>query len=78
MSIYDEIITMVVTKHKTYRVDGTNKTNNMVHFNADNRYSFIFISITDERRPPYLAGNPPLINLVEWIASALKTEKKTK
>ena len=38
--------------------------------------SFILISITDDNRPPYLAGNPPLTNLVEFMASELKTEKK--
>ena len=38
--------------------------------------SFILISITDDNLPPYLAGKPPLTNLVELIASELNTEKK--
>ena len=34
------------------------------------------MSITEDNLPPYLAGKPPLTNLVELIASELNTEKK--
>ena len=38
--------------------------------------SFMRISSTEESRPPYLAGKPPLISVIVFNASALKTEKK--
>ena len=34
-----------------------------------------FISKTEDNRPPYLAGKPPLVSVTFFIASALKTEK---
>ena len=34
-------------------------------------------SITEESRPPYLAGIPPLYKVTSLMASGLKTEKKT-
>ena len=38
--------------------------------------SFSLTSNIEERRPPYLAGIPPLISFTSLTASGLKTEKK--
>ena len=38
--------------------------------------SFMLMSTTDDSRPPYRAGNPPLISSTFLMASALNTEKK--
>ena len=37
--------------------------------------SFIEISNTEANLPPYLAGIPPFIKFISFIASALNTEK---
>src|ERR1700761_6578087 len=38
--------------------------------------SSIFTSSTDDKRPPYCAGMPPLYRLTSFMASELKVEKK--